>query len=360
MVMVELLSKEKYRFIAADNEKFQYTGRIDFENPKKPTMIYAGSMIKTKFEGTSLKIVVKNYHSYYENAIGYIIDNEIHGKVIIEENNKEVIIDIPEKLDEGIHDLILFKRADGCYYFDFLGVILDKNCNLVEPEERVKRRIECYGDSISAGEVSEALDYIGQADPKEHNGRFSNSWYSYSMITARMLNAELHNNAQGGIALFNKTGYFRGDDYIGLESTYNKLRYNPELGNCNEWDFSKYTPHVVIFAIGQNDANPDNYINVNKEKREAWKAKYKEIINDLRNKYPNALFVLITTLLEHDKGWDEAINEIKDELNDKKVVRYLFKRNGCGSKGHLRIPEAQEMADELTIFINSFGEDIWN
>lgn len=356
---LEMLYKEKYNFIKADNENLQYTGRIDFENPLAPTIIYAGSMIKTRFEGRGLKIALKNYHSSYENAIGYIIDNKIHGKIVIEEHNKEIILEVPEALTSGEHDLILYKRSNSCHYFDFLGLVLEKGCNLLSPKPKPNRRIECFGDSVSAGEVSEAVDYIGQPDPENHEGRFSNAWYSYSMMTARRLDAELNNNAQGGLALLNKTGYFREGDYIGLESTYNKLRYNPELGYCNEWDFTKYTPHVVIFAIGQNDSHPYNYINEDKVKRIIWKNKYKDILIDLRSKYPNSLFVLITTLLEHDKGWDDALDEIVEELNDEKIVRYIFNRNGRGTKGHLRIQEADEMAEELSGFIKSFGNEVW-
>ena len=37
-----------------------------------------------------------------------------------------------------------------------------------------------YGDSVSAGEVSEAVEYTGKPDP-EHNGQYSNSWYSYDV-----------------------------------------------------------------------------------------------------------------------------------------------------------------------------------
>ena len=48
------LDKEKYILIEADNSNYQYMGRVDFENPKSPTIIYAGSMIKTKFTGTSI------------------------------------------------------------------------------------------------------------------------------------------------------------------------------------------------------------------------------------------------------------------------------------------------------------------
>ena len=48
-----------------------------------------------------------------------------------------------------------------------------------------------YGDSVSAGEVSEAVEYTGKPDP-EHNGQYSNSWYSYAWMTARRLDAEIH------------------------------------------------------------------------------------------------------------------------------------------------------------------------
>ena len=55
--------KSKYKSIEADNSNLQYMGRIDFTNKKAPLFIYAGSMVKTKFEGTSISIVIKNINS---------------------------------------------------------------------------------------------------------------------------------------------------------------------------------------------------------------------------------------------------------------------------------------------------------
>jgi len=353
------IDKEGYRLIEADSSNYQYTGRVDFSNKKAPTIIYAGSTIKLKFQGRSVKIALRNIHGCYENAIGYVLDGEINSKVIIEEHEKDIVLSIAENLENKVHDLILYKRSDAAHYFDFYGVILDKGCSILSFGPRSQKRIECFGDSVSAGEVSEAVEYVGKVDPENHEGIYSNSWYSYSMITARNLNAEINNNAQGGLAVQNGTGYFRAEDYLGLEYTYDKLKYNPDLSKCNEWDFSKYIPHVVILALGQNDAHPDNYIDTDLKRRGLWKEKYKEIIKDLRSKYPKALIVIITTILGHDKGWDDALDEIKDELEDSKVVRYLFRRNGCGTPGHIRIPEAEEMAEELTEFIESFGEEIW-
>ena len=61
--------------------------------------------------------------------------------------------------------------------------------------------MEVYGDSVSAGEVSEAEFACGQVDPEGHNGRYSNGYLSYSWQTARLLGAELHDIATGGMAL---------------------------------------------------------------------------------------------------------------------------------------------------------------
>ena len=257
---LEEFNMKDYKFVEADNAHYKYMGRIDFENSKAPTIIYAGSMIKIKFSGTSLKVALKNYHNHYENAIGFIIDNEIEGKVVIKDHYKDIVIDIAENLEDKLHDLILYKRSDAAHYFDFHGIIIDKDSYTEASQQKYNRRIECFGDSVSAGEVSEAVDYVGKVDPEGHGGIYSNSWYSYSMITARNLGAEINNNAQGGIAVMDGTGYFNPDrGYLGLESTYTKLRYSPELGECNEWDFSRYTPHVVIMALGQNDAHPSIY-----------------------------------------------------------------------------------------------------
>lgn len=71
-----------------------------------------------------------------------------------------------------------------------------------------------------------------------------------------MLNAELHDIAQGGIPLLNGTGWVAPPVYPGMEFMWDKVHYHPQLGRVTNWDFSLYRPHLVIVAIGQNDSNP--------------------------------------------------------------------------------------------------------
>ena len=227
---------------------------------------------------------------------------------------------------------------------------------------RPKRRMEVYGDSVSAGEVSEAEFACGQVDPEGHNGRYSNGYLSYSWQTARLLGAELHDIATGGMALEDGTGYFYSPDYIGMLSSWDKINYYPPFGAKTEWDFSRYTPHVVVTAIGQNDANPVNFMaqNYDCDASKHWRSAYAGWIRAIRAKYPHAQIILTTTILGHDAAWDRAIDEVCRELSktDGRVHHFLYSKNGCGTPGHIRGSEAAGMAKELAGFIETLP-DVW-
>lgn len=344
--------------ICADNENYSYMGRIEFDVPTAPKFVYAGSNVTLRFIGSRISAVLKNCRFCNIIELGYVLDGK-EGRIAVDKSGEETEIIIADDLKYEGHTVTLFKRQDASHYFEFYGFDIDGE--VLPPFPKYNRRIEVFGDSVSAGAVCEAADYIGKCDPPGHDGIYDNAWHSYAMIVARNLGAQIHNNAQGGIALFDNTGYFHAPNYIGLEATYDKLGYYPECG-YSSWDFSSYIPHIVIIAIGQNDPHnegkPDNNIH-DPEYRLKWRTRYKEIISDLRSHYPNATFILMTTVLCHDKEWDNAIEEARQELGDNKIYHYLFTRNGRATPGHPRIAEQQEMAEELTRFITNLPYDVW-
>lgn len=347
-------------YITPDHPMLQYSGRIDFEDKKAPVFIYAASYVKIRFHGTSVKAVISNNRAYWNNYLGVIVDG-IQTKIALKEDEQLHTYILAEHLADDEHELILFKRQDICHMFTLYGLELDRNAIIIEPSLKPERRIEVFGDSVSCGEVSEAVQYVGKEDP-EHNGEYSNSWYSYSWMTARKLHAELHDTSQGGIALLDHTGWFVDPHFYGVESCYDKLEYNPEMGPVKPWDFAEYTPHVVIVAIGQNDNHPEDYMaeDYDGAKAENWRVHYKAFVERLMGLYPKAQIILQTTLLQHDANWDRAIDEVCGQIQDPRVHHYMYKRNGAGTPGHLRIPEAEEMAEELTAYIESLGDGIWN
>lgn len=344
--------------VALNQKELIYSGRIDMRNPKKPEFIFPASSLQFRFFGKKAVITVENRRAGWENYMGAIVDGNQKKWKLLHRGETEIVL-LDEETDSE-HEILFFKRQDSCHEVIIKQLELSEGAEILPPHPLPERKIEVYGDSVSAGEVSEAIDYTGKEDP-EHEGEYSNSWYSYAWMTARKLNARLHDVAQGGIPLLNGTGWVAPPVYPGMEYMWDKLHYHPEIGPAVEWDFSRYTPHLVIVAIGQNDSHPEDYMKEepNGIKAVMWKLKYKELVKKIRKKYENAVIILATTILMHDKSWDEAIDQVCEELEDDRIVHFLYKRNGSGTPGHIRIPEAEEMSDELVRFIEQLDMKIW-
>ena len=48
------------------------------------------------------------------------------------------------------------------------------------------------------------------------------------------------------------------------------------------------------------------------------------------------------------------------QIASERVHHFLYRRNGSGTPGHIRIPEAEEMSEELASYIRSLGDEIWD
>lgn len=359
--MSDWLPRAGERLVLPTDPSLQYTGRIDDENPEAPIFEFVCSSIRLRMTGRILRLRVTNLRNCWENRLGVIVNGAQHA--ILLPDAGDAVLDLSGYLSEGENDVLIFKRQDACHAFVFHGLIVDEGATLLPPPPLPRRRMEVYGDSVSAGEVSEAEDYRGKPDPV-HNGQFSNGWLSYSWQTARLLNAQLHDIAQGGISLQDGAGYFNAPDYLGMLSCWDKVRYNPFLGPQKPWDFRRYRPHVVVVAIGQNDAHPSNYMqdDYDGEQARKWRADYKHFISLLRAQYPAAHIILSTTILGHAPQWDDAIDQVCRELRqagDERVHHFLYEKNGCGTPGHIRGSEAAGMARELAAYIETLP-GVWN
>jgi lysophospholipase L1-like esterase len=356
------------RLVEVSHDKIIWSGRIDDHIPGSRTLIFPYSGATFKFSASYVKLLVRCHVTAgddREAALGVVLDGveKTQTKLVLEHTDEVQCLTLAENLDSREHTLFLFKRADDFYEAEILGFIMPENAILLPAPKQPRKCIEFYGDSVTAGELSEAVRYIRQKDP-EHHGEYSNSYYSYAAITARLLNARVNLIAQGGISLQDGTGYFfRQPDTIGMRSVYDKLRLNPELGEQTPWDFARFTPSVVVVAIGQNDAWPEDFMRDDPqgEKARRWKEDYRSFILSLREKYPDATIILSTTILNHSPRWDRAIGLVCAELQatDPKLYHFLYNYNGRGTPGHIRIPEAETMALELRAFINGLGTEVW-
>ena len=128
-----------------------------------------------------------------------------------------------------------------------------------------------------------------------------------------------------------------------METAWNKVHYNPVFGPATDWDFTQYTPQVVIVAIGQNDNHPEDYMkeDYNGSRALRWRNGYGLLLEKIRKQYPEAWIVCITTLLEHDASWDKSIDEVCRGMQDEKVRHYMFRRNGRGHTGTFADPRGR-------------------
>ena len=337
------------KLITPEDPALDYMGRIDFDDPASPLFIWVGSNVTTRFRGTCAAVVLRNIKFQEETHFGAVIDG-VFRKIFFENSSENELYTLAEGLEDTEHTLTLIKTLAAHEVFAFGGFVFDENATVKSPDRKFDLNIEVYGDSVSAGEVVEALYYESQCDPEDHRNKLDNSYYSYPFMLGRMLNARVHDIAQGGIALLDDAGYFGGDNMIGMVSCYDKLGYFPWHG-LKPWDFSRYTPDYVIIAIGQNDSHPDPEAIKRPDYRRMWKDKYIEMLRDLMGKYPNAKFLLTLTVLGHDPTWDDVLREIADEMKEKRVRFFKFDRGGAATSGHPRCTEQAEMATELCRYI---------
>ena len=339
--------------VQADNPNFQYTGRIDQDVPSAPVFCFGGASFQTRFSGTSLALQFKVDDGKKGNFVGIRIDggDEIPLQLA---PNKDALYQVAVGLKPKVHSLLVYRRSDvwgGT--FAFRGIVLDKGASLSAPPARPQRRIEFLGDSVTAGTQIMALGFEAKSDREiktyDQDEVLTNAYWSYASIVSRNLNAEMHLEAIGGLALNDGNGWW----LLGLETTFDKVNPNPD--KLKSWDFSRFVPHVVVIAVGQNDARRKDIHDG--AVRMKWVTEYNALLDRARKVYPNAWFVLATTVLGHDLAWDDTLEAIAKARKDK-VRYYRYKRAGKGTPGHPRLSEHQEMATELTEVIRKLP-DVW-
>ncbi len=328
------------RKISLCDNRLRYDGRIDRTVPEKPMFTWPGCLVTFRFTGTALAIAVSECWDWGDRGVGVVVDGcEYKFRI----KDKTFNLDLPD----CEHEVFVYKMGENNFFTLDSIEIEGELINNPMPEIG----IEVYGDSVSAGSVVDCVEYLEQNDPEGHDGRYDNAWHAYPMMLARKLNARVFDTSQGGIAIFDKTGWFMCPNMVGMESCWDKMGYTGQTP-ITQWDFS-FKPNFIIFAIGQNDANPWNDCLKDKDYYEKWVSKYIEIAEGVRAYSPDAKVIFALTLLMHEPIWDDALTDIAERMGgaENGVYHYLYTRCGKATPGHPRTPEQEEMAKEMAEFI---------
>jgi len=324
-----------------------YMGRVGQVENQYAEIYWPGSSVTIRFKGTEIKAILKN-----RNEITYfyaIIDGNDQDAKKIKSDTLRSSIMLASGLTDSNHTVQLFKLTDNTTCTLFYGFELSDGSSLLEANPLPERKIEFYGNSITAGHGVDVLP--GQND--SGSPVYFNNFRTYAALTARHFNSQYSCIARSGIGVM--VSWFPEI----MPEIYNRL--NPS-DSTSMWDFSKYTPDIVVINLFQNDmwltANP---------KHPQFKARfgttppdvstiiqsYQNFVKSIRSKYPSASIICALGSMnatETGSPWPGYIEKAVAGLSDSKIYTHFFPYKK--TSGHPKVADQKVMADELIDFID--------
>lgn len=332
----QVQQQKDLHFFPADHPYIQYTGRIDFSNPKLPRYWQPGVYFTAKFEGPVCDVILNDEVLYgsFHNYIEVVVDGVARR---LQTRSKRDTIRVASNAGPGPHTLIVAKNTEANIgYLELAGIRCGGLLNLAA---KPARKIEFIGNSITCGASS---DESGVKCGKGVWHDQHNAYMSYGATTARSLKAQYHLSSVSGIGLMHSCCNL---DII-MPQVFDKVSMR---NNTVAWEFKKYQPGVVTVCLGQNDGIQDSAL---------FCTNYINFISRLRSYYPNAQIVCLTSPMadEHLVAFMKksliSIVRTMQQSGDKKVSYYFFsKRYYHGCDTHPDVAEHQQIAKELTAYL---------
>ena len=332
--------------ISASNSDISYSGRIDMSGGEYAGLNWPGSSIKINFEGASIKALIQDASG--DNYYNVILDNDSLF-ILRPETTKQYHV-LASNLSKGKHTIEIFRRTEWDRgQTDFYGFKINTNAKLLAKSAPKKRKIEFYGDSITAGYAVEDTSGSDRSD-----SIYTNNYATYAAITARNFAADYQCICKSGIGIT-----VSWDPFI-MPEIYDRLI---PTESTSLWDFSIYRPDVVVVNLFQNDTwlvnLPDHpeFIKRFGDKRpdDAFLINaYQQFIANLRTHYPTASIICSLGSMDATKPdslWPGYVEAAVANLCDADIYTHFMSYEE--STAHPSIQQQQNMADSLIQFIET-------
>lgn len=327
------------KLYAANNPDIQYTGRIDYSNPKEPKLWNAGSYIRFRYKGKTCEVILKNqdrwgkYHNYLEVKIAG------EKPYRIQTTGRLNHIVIGKGLTDKVHTVMICKDTESLIgYIQIRGIRCDQ---LLTPPKKPSRKMEFIGDSITSGTGSD-LSKVSCGKGQWYDQQ--NAYMSYGPATARLLDSQWILSSVSGIGMIHSCCKMT----IVMPQVFEKLDLSDD---SLSWNFKKYQPDIVTICLGQNDGIQDSV---------KFCGAYADFIHQLRGVYPKAHIICLTSPMADPKlrsvlkrYLTGIVGNVRHH-GDENVYKYFFPRSynkGCG--GHPVMAQHQVIARELADYIKS-------
>lgn len=332
------------QFIDYKNDQIEYMGRHTFTDTSGAVIYWSGSSIKLNFNGTTIKALLKDENG--ENYFNVIIDDG--NPQIIRPDTAKSFYTLAENLEKGNHSVQIYKRTEwirGRTWF--YGFQMENGTKLMPRSPNKRRKIEFYGNSITAGYAVEDT-----SDNDSPDSTFTNNYITYGALTARHFDAEYAFIATSGIGITISWFPTIMPDIYDLT--------NP-LDPKSKWDYSQFTPDLVIINLLQNDSwlvnLPDRKefktnFGTKKPDKQYLITAYSEFVRSIRDHYPDAKLICLLgnmDITKENSPWPDYVREAIEMLNDSNIYSHFVPYKN--SPGHPGVAEQKIMAKSLMKFI---------
>ena len=331
--------------ISFSSSEINYSGRINMTD-SSAGLIWPGSSVKINFEGQSLSTLLRDETG--DNYYNVIIDND--SLFVLRPGRKKEYHILASNLSKGPHTIEIFKRTEwSSGKTDFYGFKINTNAKLLAPTKDKKRKIEFFGDSITAGLAVE--DSSGQ---DISDSKYTNNYASYASITARHFSADYHCVSRSGI------GMTVSWDPLIMPEIYDRL---VPTDSKSKWDFSLYRPDIVVVNLFQNDSwlvNLPDHPEFIKRFRDKSPGEvflvnaYQKFISVLRNHYPEAHIICTLGSMDATKNgslWPGYVQKAVQNINDNKIYTHFMPYEE--SAAHPNVKQQINMSESLIQFIET-------
>lgn len=354
-------SNNNFNTFLPNDPAIEYTGRIDFQNPFKPSFCYSGVSIKTVLVGSDISMSMEDLgvedeqHTNYYNVM---VDDSLYS--VLKAQKGKHNYQLVQGLKAGKHTIEIYKRTE-CFVGSsrFLGFSVPEG-NTIEKPTTKTRRIEFIGNSITCGYGNEVMvPAPPQGNPSTgFHSKNENNYLTYGSITARNLNAYYQSVAYSGRGLYRNNN---GSTESTMPVVY-KMIFPDELSSPL-WDVSTHQPDVLVVNLGTNDFYLEMEGNFVDEER--FVKTYIAFLEELRSLYPQAKIVCAVGNMMSDywpvdrKCWTRiqqlttTVVTARNAKGDEALYYFKFDPQSppYGEDWHPSTLTHQKMADMLTPFI---------
>jgi lysophospholipase L1-like esterase len=328
-----------YRLAPADSSSLLYSGRFDRSVPAHPVIVWQGSTIRARFRARRIGFALSS--AWGQNFFTINIDGNLY-RLKADILGAHYYL-LQTELTPGEHELTLFKQSEASIsnvVFD--GLVLDGEGELLPAPESHQRRIEFYGDSITAGACDEDPGDDQWDDYSTHN-----NYLAYGALAARELGLDYVCTAVSG------TGLCHSFNPIFMAEVWDKIY--PDK-SARAYDFpSQLEPDIIVINLGQNDFAYPRSLGL--PFPADFAGRYVNLVRAIRERNQHARILCAiggmdawTESAEFRAAWTQATNALQTNDGNLRALRFE-----AYSPRHPRVDVQAAMAKELVAFLRDSG-----